>query len=191
MIICTKTNKRVVLQKRPSESILVRVGVTALSSLAVTAATTLSIVERNFYGTCIILWLSEATVRALAVATFSHPQHTEDDTTDDKKADNDHPNDDGGQELSSLTDASDGGGLKEGERSERTFLVLEDLEPFFAPPSTSLSSSSTAPAILLLSLVARGSAPVEEEEEGGVEREEEAGDVVGEGWTVPLTEGEG
>jgi len=114
VVICAKTNKRIVgLHRRLSESILVRVGVTALSSIAVAAAAALRVIEWNLYGTGII-WLSKATVRTLAVATFSQPHHSEDDNTDDKKGDNDHPNDDGTQDASPLTDMSDGRGLKRG-----------------------------------------------------------------------------
>ena len=61
------------------------------------------------------------------------------------------------------------------ERSERTFLVVDDFfPPDFAPPwiSSSLLSSSTAPARWSLPPEARGSEP-EEELCGGVERGEE------------------
>ena len=49
-LIRMETSKRIVLQKRSSKSILVWVSVAALSSLAVTAAATLSVIEWNFYG---------------------------------------------------------------------------------------------------------------------------------------------
>lgn len=110
-LICTKTNKLVILQKCSSGSgILVRIGVTALPSLAVTSASTPSVIKWNMCTDIICLF--HATVSTLAVTTFSPLPHGEEKTTDEKKAENDQPNndtDDGTRDAFDLRGVSDKG----------------------------------------------------------------------------------
>jgi hypothetical protein len=143
-----------------SES-LVRVGVTALSSIAVTATATLSVIKRNLYGTGPIIWLFEATISTLAITTVSDPHHSEDNTADKCNATKDRRSDNDRQVAFDLSGVSGERRLKKG----REMNALGQTPP-------SLSSSSTAPAMLLVPPVARGS-EAEEEGYGWVEGEEE------------------
>ena len=111
-LICTKTNKWVVLQKRSSGSILVRVGITALPSIAVTSAGTLRVIQWDLYCNAII-WLFQATVSTLAIATASPLPHGEENTDNEKKTENEQPDDDtddGTRNAFRLRNMSEGGG---------------------------------------------------------------------------------
>lgn len=93
---------------RWSESLIpVRIGVAALSSLAVTTAGTLRVIKRNFHGTNSVIWRSKATVSTLAITTVSYLGYDEDHTTDNGKATQDRSNNDGSQVAFDLTGISE------------------------------------------------------------------------------------
>ena len=101
-----------VLQKCSSESIFVWVGVAALSSITVTTAGTLCVINWNLYGSSPTIWLPKATVSTLAVTTVSPPHHGEDNSADKNKTTEDRASYDGRQVPFDLTDRSDRRKLK-------------------------------------------------------------------------------
>ena len=109
----------------PSESILVRVGVAALSSITVTVAATLSVIQWNLYGAGPIIWLFKATISTLTITTVSPPHQDEDNTADESKASEDRPRDNGRQVAFDLKDALDERRFKKAREMnalDRTFL---------------------------------------------------------------------
>ena len=109
-----ETNKWVVLQKCPSKSILVWVGVAALSSITVTTAGTLRVIKRNFHRTDPIIWRAKAAISTLTVTTVPYLHHGKDNTPDERKASDDRTGDDGRQVALDLTVMSGGRRLRNG-----------------------------------------------------------------------------